>query len=55
MNIKEKILWWIAYKIPKQIVYLCGIRIWANATTGEFSSENATDIKMDEAIRRWEK
>lgn len=47
---------WLAFKLPKRLVYHSTIRTWAHATTcSSGCKENACDTTMDNAIRRWEK
>ena len=49
----EKINKWIANRIPNKIAYFVGIRLWANATTGQYSKHDATIITMDDCLVRW--
>jgi len=49
---KENLYHWIARKLPKRIIYWCGIVLWARATTGEYSKTEAPAITMDEILRR---
>jgi len=51
---KEKVLHWIARNLPRSVVYWCGIVLWANATTGEYSHTDSPSVRMDEALERWE-
>jgi len=53
---KDAFYMWLAYKLPKNLVYFCTIRVWAHATTcpsgrNEIVGETTVDI----ALRRWEK
>lgn len=53
---QEEFWQWLAFKLPRKLVYHCGIRIWARATThGSGYGEDVTITTMDDAIRRWEK
>lgn len=38
--------------LPTSIVYWCAIRLWANATTGEYSNEEAPSVTVSDAIKR---
>lgn len=51
---KDRLKFWIAWHLPHWLVYMCGIRLWANATTGEFNKEEAPALLIDTAIHRWE-
>ncbi len=44
---------WIAWKLPKNLVHWCAIRLIAYATTGKYSNTVITEIKAVEALRRW--
>uniref|UniRef100_A0A6M3XZD9 Uncharacterized protein n=1 Tax=viral metagenome TaxID=1070528 RepID=A0A6M3XZD9_9ZZZZ len=46
---------WIAWKIPKLLVYWCAIRVGAYATTGEYSNQEVPILTFMEALRRWQK
>jgi len=52
---KEKVPFydWLAWKLPKKLIYFCLLRAWAKATTGKYGKEDATKVTMDDAIRRW--
>lgn len=51
---KEKIKMSIAWAMPKWLVYWCGVRLMANATTGRYSSQVVPELKAIDAFRRWE-
>jgi hypothetical protein len=50
----ERFWFWLAWAIPKKLVYFSGIRLWAHATQGEYSHVEAPAVTMDESIKRWE-
>ena len=50
---KEKLYIWLAHKLPHQLVYWCGIRLAAHATSGVYSSQIAPDLTLMDALRRW--
>lgn len=50
---RERIAQFIADHLPRRVVYLVGIRMWAAGTTGMHSSTVAPALTMDEALRRW--
>ncbi len=49
----EKCLMWIAWHLPKHIVYFCAIRVAAHATTGKYSNQIVPDLTALDAIKRW--
>ena len=47
---------WLAFKLPKRLVYHCTIRAWAHATTCPSGrNEVVHDTTVDNALKRWEK
>ena len=51
---KDKILLWIARKLPRELVMRCAMRVCANATQGKYSSQIVSDLLFMDAIKRWE-
>ena len=51
---KEKIFRWLADRMPSMLVYFCGVRIFAHATTGIYSDEIVPEVTMMEALMRWD-
>lgn len=48
---------WLAFKLPKKLVYHGAIRLWAHATCCDEAqklNECVHDTTVDDAIRRWE-
>ena len=54
MSIKDKICEWIAYRLPKRVVYFCAIRLGAYATTGKFSKTIVPEVTFMTALERWD-
>lgn len=52
-RLKEKLWMRLAWVLPKQLVYWCGIRIIGFAATGRYSKTVVTELPVMEAIRRW--
>jgi len=50
---KDKIIYWLTRRLPKKLVYWCGIRLWANATQGKWAHYEAPAVTMDEALKRF--
>jgi hypothetical protein len=46
---------WLAWRLPKGLVYWCLIRVFAFVTTGEYSDTEVSELTAMEALRRWEK
>lgn len=54
MSRREKFWSWLAYRTPKPLVYWCGIRMVAHATTGQFSDQVVPELTAMDAVKRWE-
>lgn len=50
---REALAFWLAWKLPKRVVYLALIRAWAHATTGDYGTTDATTITANEMVKRW--
>jgi hypothetical protein len=51
---RENLLMWLAWRMPRGLVYWCVIRVWAAATTGEYGSEEGPAIRVETALKRWD-
>ena len=51
----DKLWMWIAWKMPKKLVYFCTVRAGAHATTGEHSSQVVPELEFIETLKRWSK
>ena len=45
---------WIAFKLPKGLVYWASLRLLAHATSGKYSNEGVPSVSAIDAIDRWE-
>ena len=52
---KTKIVIWIVWKLPRFIIYWCGMRILAHATSKQWSSTIVPGLTVMEALDRWDK
>lgn len=50
---KERIMMWIAWHLPKTLVYWCSIRMIAYATQGEYSNQEVPALGAMDALHRW--
>ena len=50
----ERIWMWIAWRLPRTLVMWCAVRIGANATQGEYSSQVVPDLSFMDAMQRWD-
>jgi hypothetical protein len=51
---KEKIIMWIVWRLPKWMVYWSTIRLFAHATQGEYGTTIVPELKAMDALQRWE-
>lgn len=49
---KEKIVTWIAWHLPKSIVYWCTIRAGVHASTGEYSNQIVPEMHFTDVLQR---
>ena len=45
----------LAWLLPRKLVYYVGIRLWAHATQGDYSTVEVPAVLMTDALGRWEK
>jgi hypothetical protein len=52
--VKEKFWVWLAWRLPKPLVYWAAIRLGAHATQDQWGHESPTNLLMMTALQRWE-
>jgi len=50
----DRISRWLAYHLPRRVVYWASIRLMAHATTDEWSGQVAPELYAMDALKRWE-
>jgi hypothetical protein len=50
---REQLAMFIAWRLPKSVVYWCAIRLIAHATQGEYSYQIVPDLSAMDALKRW--
>ena len=50
----EKLSIWIAWKLPRRLVYWCAIRLMVNATRGKWDSQIVPDLTAMDSLKRWD-
>lgn len=43
---------WIAWHLPRSVVYWCGVRLFAEATSGRYGNESPDEVSVMDALRR---
>jgi len=51
--VKDCLMRWLAWKLPRTLVYWCSIRLVSHATTGPWSNEEAPRLLAMDAVNRW--
>ena len=51
---REKFFFWLAWKLPRRLVYWCAIRLIARATTGDWGHTIVPELTAMGALRRWD-
>lgn len=54
-SLKEKISIWLAWKLPKRLVYWAAIRLLCHGTQGKYSYQVVPELTGLEALQRWHK
>lgn len=52
-NLYERVLWWVAWHLPRRLVALCYVRVVADVSTGVFSHKEMGTIGAQEAFAAW--
>lgn len=44
---------WLAHRLPSNLIYFVGIRLWVHATTGKWADTDITKVTGEELVDRW--
>ena len=50
---REKLIQWVVWHLPKDLVYWAAMRLIAHATTGQFSNQSVPYLTAIDAVQRW--
>ena len=50
----EEIWIWIAWRLPRVLVYWCARRVNVHATSGEYSHQPVVELRAIDALKRWD-
>ena len=50
---KQRLPWWLAYKLPQNVVYFASIRLMVHGTTGQYSNQVVPELRAMDALERW--
>lgn len=51
---REKLLMWVAWHLPRELVKWCFIRVAAHATTGRHRDTTMPELLVVDALKRWD-
>jgi len=51
----DKFYYWLAWALPRRVVYYAFIRVAAHASVGKFGSVIVSELTCFQAMERWEK
>jgi hypothetical protein len=51
---REALLMAIAWRLPRELVMWCYVRVASHATTGQFSDTVVPELGMVDALHRWD-
>lgn len=52
-TLRERLARYVAWRLPRLLVYWCGMRLFVHATGGPWSHEESTGVTVTEALARW--
>ena len=53
MKFKDKLLVWLAWALPRDLVYWCAVRVGAHATQGQYGGQTVGNLSYFAALERW--
>ena len=53
-SLRDRFGWWLAYKLPRFLIYFAAIRMFSEASTGRYSGLEAGRLTMQDAIEEWQ-
>lgn len=51
---REKFTIWVAWHLPRSVVYWCAIRLMAAATVPPYGDQIVPELMAFDALKRWE-
>ena len=52
--VKERTIKWVAWRVPRAIVYWCVVRVWAYGISNGDGYMSPEKLTYPEALRRWD-
>ena len=53
MRMLERFWCWLAWRLPRDLVMWCAVRLMAYATTGPYDKTQPGEISIIDALNRW--
>lgn len=54
MRWTEDVWLWLAFRMPRKLVYWCAVRVAAYATSGRYEHQIVPELRATDALKRWE-
>jgi hypothetical protein len=51
---RERLWMWVAWRLPRRLVYWASIRLMSTATCGAYSDRTPTEVNIMEALHAWD-
>jgi hypothetical protein len=52
-RIPGNVMRWVVWKLPREMVLQCAIRVAAHATGGKWGNNNPSDVSIIQMMDRW--
>lgn len=51
----DRLVMWLAWRLPRELAYWAAIRVAAHATTGRYDNTDPGQLDVMEMLNRWSK
>jgi hypothetical protein len=53
-KLRERVLLWIVWRLPKEVIMWAYVRVAEHATTGKYGDTEVPELTMMDALKRWD-
>jgi hypothetical protein len=54
MTQKDRVWMWLAWRLPRRLVYMAAVRLWSYATTGKYAGVESPTVGLVESLKAWD-